>query len=424
MIARGGYITTNVLSMVASGGSIPHNHAIATPLHVPQYDPAFKWAVAGRSASKLAELVATFNPAFGVGTVLADAADPASLAALAGSTRAVISTAGPYTDHGSLLVGACAAAGTHYADLSGEPFWQRDMVDRFDATARRTGAKIVLASGYDSVPFDLGTLHAADALRESLRRSGDESLALSSVTALVTESRGWLSGGTLQSALRSFTAVRSGKVTAVAAADPYLLVSHDDVGVVGACRADSAVDGWARFPLRFDEEHGALGIGHFMAVINARVVRRSLALRGLRNVTYAEGISLAALADALLFMGAKVLRGDMPVRDLVPTAGRGPSPAVLRDGRGAVRFVASTGRPRRVGVMTEVSYAGDPGYNATAKMLAEAGTCLALPACHASAEARTVAGGGVTTASAAMGFGLLRRLERADGGRFMRFAVL
>ena len=378
-----------------------------------QYDPSFKWAVAGRSEVKLKALVASFNPTFGVGVVVADSMDPASLASLAQRTRAVVTTAGPYSDYGSGLVAACAAAGTHYADLSGEPFWQRAMVDRHDATARATGAKIVVASGYDSIPFDLGALHAAHALGP-----GDP---VASVSALVRESRGWLSGGTLQSALRTASAVMSGEVAAAAMADPYLLVPQDDAGVDQACRPDSDVSGWGVMP-RWDADFGTLGVQHFMAPINARVVRRSLALRGHRNATYAEGISIGALADWFAFMVAKVLSGEMPVVDLVPKQGRGPSPAVMRDGRGAVDFVVRGASGRAV--RTSVAYLGDPGYNATAKMLAEAGRCLALEACHQAPQALTVPGGGVTTASAAMGMGLIRRLKNADGGRFMRFLIV
>ena len=75
----------------------------------------------------------------------------------------------------------------------------------------------------------------------------------------------------------------------------------------------------------------------------------------------------------------------------------------------------------------QVWYRGDPGYNATARMLAEAGRCLALPGCHApaaDADAPPGGGGGVLTASVAMGLGLLRRLERVDGGAFMGFRVV
>lgn len=380
------------------------------------FDPSFKWAIAGRSQAKLDALHESLGPlvAAAVGVIVVDATDRPSLQALARRTRVVISTAGPFTDFGAPLVRACAESGVHYADLSGEPFWQRAMVDEYDTTARQTGAKIVLAAGYDSVPFDLGVLHATRALQQ---RRGQPAAA---VTALVTESRGWLSGGTLQSGLRTVAAMRTA-TGARLAHDPYLLVPQDDAGVVGACRADAGVSGWGSSVLpRYDPDHRALGVAHFMAAINARIVRRSMALRGERNVTYGEGIALTALADAAAFLAQKVWAGDMPVDDLWPAPGRGPSPAVMQDGRGAVAFVARASSGAFV--RTEVSFAGDMGYNATAKMLAEAGRCLAAPNCHH--DAAGVAGGGVTTPSAAMGLGLARRLAAASKGHFMAFRTL
>ena len=75
---------------------------------------------------------------------------------LAGRTRAVLSTVGPYQLYGSGLVAACAAAGTDYVDLCGEPIWMKEMIERHQAVARRSGARIVFACGFDSVPSDLG----------------------------------------------------------------------------------------------------------------------------------------------------------------------------------------------------------------------------------------------------------------------------
>jgi short subunit dehydrogenase-like uncharacterized protein len=93
-----------------------------------------------------------------IGLVVLDATDRAGLQALAARTRVVVSAAGPFTDLGAPLLRACAESGVHYADLSGEPLWQRAMVDRYDTQARQTGAKIVLAAGYDSAPFGAATL--------------------------------------------------------------------------------------------------------------------------------------------------------------------------------------------------------------------------------------------------------------------------
>jgi len=404
-----------------------------------RYDPGVKWAIAGRSKTKLDALFKEFDPVLnhGVGVVVADASDEASLQALVARARVVVTTAGPYTDYGTLLVKACAGSGVHYADLSGEPFWQREMVDAFDHVARSTGAKVVLASGYDSVPFDLGALHAL----EEYHKAYGSSPAVSEITAVVTESRGWASGGTVASAIKTAKLIWAGGVSQAAVADPYLLVPQDDPGVVGACRSDLDVSGWGSAFPRYDSDVQALGIPHFMAVINARVVRRSLALKGLRNVSYAEGVSVGALVDWFLWIGKRVLTGEFPLGDFLPKPGDGPSPVVMRDGSARAEFVAksppsSTSTSRFV--RTEVTFVGDPGYNATSRMLAEAGLCLATPSCHLSNPNHTPpsnplaqkdgdddsSSGGVLTPASAMGMGLVRRLQAADNGKFMQFRLL
>ena len=65
-------------------------------------------------------------------------------------------TVGPYVQHGEPLVAACAAAGTDYVDLTGEPEFVDRMYVRHHAEAVRTGARLVHACGFDSIPHDLG----------------------------------------------------------------------------------------------------------------------------------------------------------------------------------------------------------------------------------------------------------------------------
>jgi short subunit dehydrogenase-like uncharacterized protein len=309
---------------------------------------------------------------------------------------------------------------------------------------------VVLASGYDSIPFDLGALHAL----ESFADKHGGAVAPSEITALVTRSRGWMSGGTLASAIKTAQLIWSGGVSQASVSDPYLLVPQDDAGVVGACRSDSSVSGWGGAFPRFDRDVRSLGVPHFMAAINARVVRRSLAIFGLRNVSYAEGLSLGAMADMTWWITLKVLRGEFPLSALAPKPGDGPSPVATREGSGRVEFVVKAATPKAPSptsptgdaffVRTEVAYVGDPGYNATSRMLAEAGLCLATPSCHLADPQGTTAAkqsspsvlqkfvrsversheGGVLTTATAMGMGLVRRLEAADGGRFMTFRVL
>ena len=115
-----------------------------------------RWAMAGRSAEKLAEVRDLIGAPADTPLVVADSSDPASLAAMAEQTRVVVTTVGPYQLYGEPVLRACVAAGTDYADLCGEPVWMRQMVDALHEQAKETGARVAFSSGFDSIPFDLG----------------------------------------------------------------------------------------------------------------------------------------------------------------------------------------------------------------------------------------------------------------------------
>ena len=115
-----------------------------------------KWAMAGRSMAKLAEVRDLIGAPADTPLIEANSDDPASMAALATSTRVVLTTVGPYQLYGEPLLKACVAAGTDYADLCGEPAWMRQMIDAYHAAAQASGARIAFSSGFDSIPFDLG----------------------------------------------------------------------------------------------------------------------------------------------------------------------------------------------------------------------------------------------------------------------------
>src|SRR5215207_9385217 len=95
-----------------------------------------KWAMAGRSAEQRAQVRDEIGAPGDTPLIVADAADPASLKAMVGRGKAIITTVGPYQLYGSDLVAACAAAGTDYLDLSGEPNWMRRMIDQHEAAAK------------------------------------------------------------------------------------------------------------------------------------------------------------------------------------------------------------------------------------------------------------------------------------------------
>jgi short subunit dehydrogenase-like uncharacterized protein len=351
--------------------------------------PGLRWALVGRNRAKLEAVRRRFAeaaPEAPVPELLeADAADAAALAAVAGSTRVVITTVGPYILHGGPLVAACAAAGTDYVDLTGEPeFVDRTWIENH-AEAERSGARLVHCCGFDSIPHDLGALFTVQQLPEGVPLT---------VNGYV-RSNASFSGGTYHSAIGIFA--RSRQTMAVARQR-----RREEPRPRG--RAVHS----AKSRIRHDEELG--GWVAPLPTIDAAVVRRSaVALeRYGPDFTYGHNLlarhlgSIGALAGGA---GALALLAPLPpTRKLLlglKSPGEGPDAAQRERSWFRVKFVGEGGGKR---VVTEVS-GGDPGYGETSKMLAESGLCLAFDQLPETA-------GQVTTA-AAMGDALLTRLRRA-----------
>ena len=362
------------------------------------------WAIAGRSPDKLTALRGRLVGA-APEIMVADTADRPSIDAMVSKARVVLTTAGPYSEYGGdVVVEACARQGRHYADLSGEYWFQRAMIDRFHEEAQRTGAKIVHAAGVDSIPSDLGTQLAI----EQVERRGER---VAHVKALFTDYAGSFSGGTRRTLESLKRLPESGHVPSAFSNDPYVLAPSAEGKVEG-----ETVTGWDA--PRFDRDFGTLGMPFFMAPINARNVRRSLALSGRLPCSYEEGISVGALLRASwlwlsrgfgYFVGAPI--------PLFPESGEGPPEWLRRAGKFRVVLKARSATGE-LATTVEVKGRGDPGYLATSKMLGEAGLCLALD------RDELPAGGGVLTPALALGAALRRRLAAAEDGEFMRFRVL
>src|SRR6266403_4618724 len=163
-------------------------------------DGDLKWAMAARSKDKLASVRDAIGAPADTPLIVADASDPASLKAMVAQTKSVITTVGPYQLYGSDLVAACAAAGVDYFDLSGEPVWMRQMIDAHEATAKSTGARIVLSCGFDSIPFELGVFCAQEEAKKVF------GAPVNRVKGRVRAMKGTFSGGTAASARASFGA--------------------------------------------------------------------------------------------------------------------------------------------------------------------------------------------------------------------------
>jgi short subunit dehydrogenase-like uncharacterized protein len=358
-------------------------------------------ALSGRSRAKLEQVRASLpERARDWPLLTADSTDPASLAAVAGSARVVATTVGPYAKYGLPLVEACARAGTHYCDLTGEVLFVREAIDRFDAVARGSGARIVHSCGYDSIPSDLGTLLLREAAGTDLAR----------VRAVVTV-RGGFSGGTLASLLGHVERVASDPAARRIAVQPHSL-SPDPAAEP---TPDQPRDGAP--PRR--EPDGAWTAPFLMAPFNTRIVRRSNALqdwaygRGLRyEERMAAGRGLAGAAASLAItgaMGATVGAIAFPptrrlLERVLPKPGSGPGEQARA--RGFFRHVLTGTTVDGRTVTATVAGPGDPGYAATAVMLGESALCLAL---DTDLPGRT----GSLTPATAMGPALVERLRKA-----------
>ncbi len=122
--------------------------------------------LAGRSASRLAELAERLG---GLEHAVADVDRPASVHALVGPGDVLVTTVGPFKRWGGPALEAAIAAGAVYLDSTGEPAFIRSVFQTHDAPARRAGATLLPAMGYDFVP---GALAGALALEDAARSGG------------------------------------------------------------------------------------------------------------------------------------------------------------------------------------------------------------------------------------------------------------
>ena len=364
-----------------------------------------QWAIAGRDAGKLDEVGRATGA--DVPRLVADAADRDALDALTASTRVVVSTVGPYALYGSQLVESVVEAGTDYCDLTGEVQWMRRMIDRHQARAEQTGARVVHACGFDSIPSDLGVWFTQQRAVEDFGEPCVE------VRMSVAGSKGGVSGGTLASGMNMFEELAADPELRGMISDPYVLAPTDlrtgpPQPGIGRPTRDSRFESWVA--------------PFVMAPTNSAVVLRTHALLGQpwgRDFTYGETMmtgdgptgavkAYAMTAGLAAFAGVASLG---PTRRLLgkvmPKPGSGPGAAAQQAGWFDVRFVGRTATGRTI--RTKVTGDQDPGYGSTAKMLGEsAAAFLDLDG----------VGGGFWTPASAFGEALIERLEASAGLRF------
>ncbi|CAM9415860.1 unnamed protein product [Choristocarpus tenellus] len=382
----------------------------------------FKWALAGRSEDKLKALKDRLSSeidtaASSIPTITADSNDEESLDRLASQTKVVVTTVGPFAIYGDKLVAACVAAGTHYCDLTGESLWVKDIIEKYQKEAERTGAKIIPSCGFDSVPADMGAFMMVEHMKRVHGRSPN------AVKYYLRDMKGGVSGGTIASVMDvSDKLWKGGKSTMKQMNDPLLLSPLADTPTaserrpVGGFGYDSDIQGWT---------------SHFVcATHDSKIVYRSAAVLGYgddfryQEVFGSKKGQFVTLIPALLTSMVLSLFSFLvylpPTRSLLkcvlPGQGQGPSKETRDSGYFWVDFIAKAGSGADSLVVKGVvgSDKGDSGYKETAKMLGECGLCLVMDE-----DKITYKAGGILTTAVAMGLPLLERFRKAD----MTFSV-
>ena len=344
-----------------------------------------KWAMAGRSLAKLEEVRDEIGAPKDTPLIVADASDPASLLAMVGRARAILTTVGPYQLYGSDLAAACAAAGTDYLDLSGEPNWMAEMIEAHDAAAKASGARILFSCGFDSIPFELGVHFTQDVARKRLGHP------VARIKGRVRSMRGGLSGGTAASGAATMAAIQKNPALGMLMFNPFALTP----GFTGPAQ-----------PTGMDK-HLDPDLGHevgpfMMATINTKNVHRSNLLQG-----HAWGTDFTYDEMSVIVPGADAAFTSMGGAG-APKPGEGPSKEDREAGFYDLLFIGidADGRQVRGSVYGDK----DPGYGSTSRIIAETAICLVQ-------DAPDVAGG-VWVPGAALGPRLIDRLQANAGLTF------
>jgi short subunit dehydrogenase-like uncharacterized protein len=357
-------------------------------------DNNLKWAMAGRSKEKLASVRDAIGAPADTPLIVADAVDPASLKAMVDRTKSVITTVGPYQLYGVELIAACVASGTDYLDLCGEPVWMAQMIDKHEAAAKASGARILFSCGFDSIPFELGTFFVQE---EAKRVFGAPA---SRVMGRVRDMRGRLSGGTAASARAQFEAVARDLSLVKILNNPFALTP----GFEGPKqpRGNKPV---------FEEDLQSWAAPFTMALINTRNVHRSNMLMGFpygKEFVYDEMVLTGAgekgEANAKLVMAANTEKTGPGA----PKPGEGPSKEERENGLYDLLYVAIAPDGRQVRAVVKGDR--DPGYGSTSKMISECAICLLRDTPDVPA--------GIWTPGAAMGHKLIDRLVKNAGITF------
>ena len=357
------------------------------------------WAVAGRSESKIKQILAGRD----VPLLLADSHDKKSLIELVKKTKVILTTVGPYARYGSELVEACAENGTHYCDLTGEVHWMRQMISQHNDAAKDSGARIVHTCGFDSIPSDIGVYFLQKEMNE---RHGVNAKHIKYRTRGFA---GGASGGTVDSLMSMMEQAKEDPSILKIISNPYALNDKE-----------KGQDGPDKMIPFYDDDFDAWVGPFIMAGINTRVVRRTNEL--LNNIygkdfCYDEGSItgkgpgglIGATTSGIVTGGMAGMAGFSPTRSIMkrflPKPGEGPSEKAMDNGYFEVELLGIHPDDRGKDIRVWIEGDKDPGYKSTSKMIAESALALA--------QDELSVGGGFWTPASAMGDSLIKRLPDA-----------
>jgi short subunit dehydrogenase-like uncharacterized protein len=344
-----------------------------------------KWAMAGRSLTKLEEVRGEIGAGEDTPLIVANSDDPASLEAMCNRTKVVITTVGPYQLYGDALVEACVKTGTDYTDLCGEPGWMREKIDAHHEAAQKSGARICFSSGFDSIPFDLGVMMLQ---KEAKAKFGAPAPR---VKGRVRAMAGTFSGGTAASLTATMKAVAKNPKLIPILQSPFGLTP----GFTGP-------DQPAGLLPEYDEGLGKWAAPFIMAAINTKNVHRTNFLLGHpygEDFKYDEMMLTSAgeIGEKAAQAAAEMLKNPFGAKP--PKPGEGPSKEERENGFYDVLFVGEMADGETLHLGVKGKY--DPGYGSTSRMIGE--TAMAL--------LESGAAGGVGTPGSFLGEDLVKRLE-------------
>jgi len=371
-----------------------------------------RWAMGGRNKAKLEQLQQQLGQAAAeIPLVVADASDASAMTTMVQRTKVILTTVGPYAQYGTPLLQACAEQGTDYVDLTGEPQWIRRMIDAHQATAEKSGARIVPCCGFDSIPSDLGTFFLN---QQAEAQAGSP---CSTVKMRVKDLKGGASGGTIASIINLIEEAKADRSIARTLRNPYALNPEDQ---------RQGPPQPSEFPVSNDTDFNSWIAPFIMAGINSKVVRRTHALLNQRygsHFVYDEAVLIKpgfkgrlkayglAAGISLFMLGASMdWSRNLLKKHVLPKPGEGPSRHARENGYYTLLFHGTTAQGRVF--QARVTGDKDPGYGSTAKMITESALCLAFDI------PKDAKGGGLWTPASAMGSTLQARLEDKAGLTF------